>query len=705
MSSEAPAGSAASAKLLLAIGAAAQTAQILLLRELMALSYGTEAAAALLLGFWMGGGALGALVARRRKPVLYAALLAAAVLPSLATVRLGRWILGAGAGEALSLGALALVTLATSLPVAALCGALFVSAARRARDPGRAYAVEAAGAGAMAFLLAALLPVASPFSLAVAAAGLPFLLAVRGKIRCASIAAVCVTATLVPRIDSWTRESYWRSFSGGRFRVVETRDSSYGPLAAVEYEGQISIYHSGRLLFSLPGRDAVAPAVHMALLRHPSPRRVLLVGGGVAGALRAVLRHPVGRIDYVELDPEIVAMSRPYAADAELDDPRVSFHVADGRSFVRGSGSRAYDVILVFGGEPSTLAANRYYTAEFLAEARRALADPGILMLGPVASHSGYAGKRYLSRNGAILRTMRERFPDVQATAGIATWFLSGGDLRIESRAPERGVVDVDYFSLIEPFAQEKVNAELRTELPFDPLAEEEAAPDAAGAVNRDSRPGVVLRTAALQAEQVRDPSVGLLDAAEGLPPWVALIPLAVLGLFALWRPGAAAPGGVFAAGLFGSGSWLLILAAYQSAFGALYLGVAGIAGAFMCGMAAGAAVGARIPLPISLAAAAAISGFCARLFEIPLLPVHAAASALAGAAVGAVFPAALKRSGRGRVGGAYALDLAGGLIGALVFAPLALPAWGAGWTAAVLAAACLAVVPGAVRFSFSPQQ
>src|SRR5919202_2913354 len=53
--------------------------------------------------------------------------------------------------------------------------------------------------------------------------------------------------------------------------------------------------------------------VHPALVLHPQPRSVLVVGGGEGAALREVLRHrTVERAVMVDIDAEAVAACREY---------------------------------------------------------------------------------------------------------------------------------------------------------------------------------------------------------------------------------------------------------------------------------------------------------------------------------------------------------------------------------------------------------
>ena len=108
------------------------------------------------------------------------------------------------------------------------------------------------------------------------------------------------------------------------------------------------------------------------MCQRPAASRVLLIGGGVAGDAREILRYPaVDEVTYVELDPAIIEAGRRLVP-ANLDDSRITIAAADGRRFVQESRG-SFDVIIVDLPDPSTSLINRYYTAGFFAEAHRAL--------------------------------------------------------------------------------------------------------------------------------------------------------------------------------------------------------------------------------------------------------------------------------------------------------------------------------------------
>ncbi len=119
------------------------------------------------------------------------------------------------------------------------------------------------------------------------------------------------------------------------------------------------------------------PMVHVPLLSHPHPEQILVVGGGDGGILREVLKHPtVTHVDLAELDEEVVAFSREYLpaiSGGAFDDPRVSFHISDGRAFVE-SCSRRYDAVIMDMTDPAG-PSEMLYTREFFSLVERSLRD------------------------------------------------------------------------------------------------------------------------------------------------------------------------------------------------------------------------------------------------------------------------------------------------------------------------------------------
>jgi len=123
------------------------------------------------------------------------------------------------------------------------------------------------------------------------------------------------------------------------------------------------------------------------LLLHPRPHKMLVVGAGSGNDVAGGLRHGVGAITAVDIDPGIISAGRRYHPEKPYDSPRVRVVNDDARSFFATCRER-YDVI-VFGLLDSGTAAGTVnerldhyvYTRESMQRARSLLAEGGILVL------------------------------------------------------------------------------------------------------------------------------------------------------------------------------------------------------------------------------------------------------------------------------------------------------------------------------------
>lgn len=118
------------------------------------------------------------------------------------------------------------------------------------------------------------------------------------------------------------------------------------------------------------------PMVHPALLSHPAPKDVLIIGAGDGGILREVLKHPVEKAVMAELDGGVVDFCdrlMPEINAGAFKDKRYRLEVGDGRKFVEGTSERFDSVIMdmtdPFG--PSVM----LYTREFFQAVKRTLRD------------------------------------------------------------------------------------------------------------------------------------------------------------------------------------------------------------------------------------------------------------------------------------------------------------------------------------------
>lgn len=128
--------------------------------------------------------------------------------------------------------------------------------------------------------------------------------------------------------------------------------------------------------------------VHAAMLAHPLPRNVLILGGGEGAVLREVLAHTsVEHVSMVEIDGELVALCRefmPTWSDGSFDDSRTSLVIGDAKEYVDSRLSdRSVDVVIMDLVDPMVGVANAFpaYQPEFFRTMLTKLTATGVLVM------------------------------------------------------------------------------------------------------------------------------------------------------------------------------------------------------------------------------------------------------------------------------------------------------------------------------------
>jgi spermidine synthase len=227
--------------------------------------------------------------------------------------------------------------------------------------------------------------------------------------------------------------------------VVSDSETPYGQVVVTRNAGQFNFYGNGMLMCSTGNGIGNEENVHYALLQRPAPRSILLISGGFTGTLAEILKYRPSRVDYVELNPSLVAIAARYTR--QLNDPAIAVHETDARRFIRATSAR-YDVILINVPAPSSLQVNRYYTLEFLAEARHHM-NPGAVISFSLPSGGDYVSRQAGLLNSVLWNTLKTYFKNVLVVPGGRNYFLASDaplSIDIPSLVRERGI-ETDYVN------------------------------------------------------------------------------------------------------------------------------------------------------------------------------------------------------------------------------------------------------------------
>ncbi|MEL9909447.1 MAG: spermidine synthase [Ignisphaera sp.] len=144
--------------------------------------------------------------------------------------------------------------------------------------------------------------------------------------------------------------------------------------------------------------------VHPAMVLHPKPSRVLIIGGGEGATLREVLKHnTVKEAVMVDIDPVVVEFSKKYLEhmhQGSFNDPRSRVFIMDGLKYVAEAPDKYFDVAIMDLTDPyAGEAAKPLYSEGFYRSVKRILGDNGVLVTQAGSSYFYTSEYDYVAGN------------------------------------------------------------------------------------------------------------------------------------------------------------------------------------------------------------------------------------------------------------------------------------------------------------------
>ena len=451
---------------LLIMGLSGIIAQVLLLRELLVSFYGNELTLGIIFANWllleaMGSFFVGRTVDRTDKKmeifVLLQLVFSLALPMAIYLSRTFKNILIATPGETVGFAFIFASSFLILLPVAIPHGALFTYGSKLyaqyadedASSIGKVYILETLGTilGGLSITYL-LIQYFNSFEIALMVSLLNTLVSVfllwpdRRPLLFTSRTvfyglSVLLTLLYTLMFMTGTEQIHWSSIRSQwkEMKVLHYENSAYGNIAVTQREEQFTFFTNGIPALSTPVPDMafIEDFVHFPMLSHDRPESVLILSGGLGGRVHEVLKYPVSRIDYVELDPLLFKLVDQFSTPltrSELSDPRVTLHDTDGRFFALGTTER-FDLIFIGLSAPQELQTNRLFSSEFFRIAKQKMNPDGILVLTLPGSLT-YLSRELKDLNGCILDTLKKVYPYVKIIPGDTNLYLASNSGKLE---------------------------------------------------------------------------------------------------------------------------------------------------------------------------------------------------------------------------------------------------------------------------------
>ncbi len=194
----------------------------------------------------------------------------------------------------------------------------------------------------------------------------------------------------------------------GRYRdkIIYDKQTKYQKIVITQWKKFYWLFLNGHEQFSSYDEERYhEPMVHPALFVTPSPRSVLILGGGDGLAAREVLKHKeVEQITIVDIDPDMTDLAKTHPVFRKLNresmiNPKVKIINQDAYRFLQ-TNENLYDVVIVDLPDPNSIQLARLYSKGFYKLCERHLAKYGVIVTQSASPL--YTKKAFLT----IIKTM-----------------------------------------------------------------------------------------------------------------------------------------------------------------------------------------------------------------------------------------------------------------------------------------------------------
>ena len=455
------------------MGLSGIVAQVILLRELLISFLGNELTLGIILANWLilvaiGSFFIGKSVERCERKievfVLFQLLFSTSLPFAIYLCRILRNILAITPGEALGFAPIFYSSLLVLSPVTLPYGALFTYGCKlyaqydgeEASSVGRVYLLETVGSMIGGLLLTFLLIqyfnsfqiafMISSISASVSVFLVPPVLRAplfnfRNIVCHLSIllALLFIYLLFTPsakEMNSFSIQSQWKNL-----KVLHNENSIYGNITVTKRGEQYTFFTDGVPSITTPVPDIsfIEDFVHFPMLFHERPESILILNGGAGGMIHEILKYPVTRLNYVELDPLLLKVVQKFPTpltQSELSDRRVKIHYMDGRLFVQRTEER-FDIIFIGLSTPQSLQTNRLFSSDFFFLAKERMNPNSILALTLPGSLT-YISPELRDLNGCILDTLKNIYHHVRVIPGDVNLYLASDSDFLEKMSPSQ---------------------------------------------------------------------------------------------------------------------------------------------------------------------------------------------------------------------------------------------------------------------------
>ncbi|HKL07693.1 MAG TPA: hypothetical protein VJ896_02905 [Bacteroidales bacterium] len=212
-----------------------------------------------------------------------------------------------------------------------------------------------------------------------------------------------------------------RELSFPNQEIQFVKDTPFGVLAITKHAEQTNYYENNVLMASSGDVTVKEEAAHFPMVQYDNPKNVLVLSGIITGILDEIVKHPVQRIDYVDVNPWVIKIAKDFF---EIDSMKPVHIIKDDPIRYLKSVDQKYDVVIINLPKPSTIQFNRFYSQEFFLLLKNHL-TPNAVISFSMPSSSNYLNEEARNLLSILNKTLKTAFDHVMILPGSEDYILA----------------------------------------------------------------------------------------------------------------------------------------------------------------------------------------------------------------------------------------------------------------------------------------
>lgn len=224
-------------------------------------------------------------------------------------------------------------------------------------------------------------------------------------------------------------EQLTKSYLFKNQKIIYNKETPYGNIIITKTQEQINYYCNGVILANSQSIAEDEELAHFAMLQKDSVNNVMLISGILTGVAKEVKKYNPQSIDIIEINPELIKLANELTDN--LKDGTIKAVNIDPTIYVNKT-TKKYDLVINCLSTADNLLTNKFFTSEFISALKKTLTQDAVIIMSSSETEN-YVSEKSLQSLSILYNTLKNHFKNVLIIPSLRNYFVaSDKELTIE---------------------------------------------------------------------------------------------------------------------------------------------------------------------------------------------------------------------------------------------------------------------------------